>query len=643
MHGRSAALAARGALAARALGARTLAVSTLAGTLVGSTLVASTLVTSAFAAGAPAAKASKAAPAESRSSAGTPTEPRGYHPIVASRGGETVVLTGRDLTADQVVAIARYGAKVALSEEARRRQADAYGLLLEGAAEGMAIYGFNRAPGAGREIPLFSGDPLSPENEALLSAKAAKAFLNGPRQGIGPEVADEEIVRALLAVRANTMVSEAASPALSQMLIDLLNRRVTPVVQSRGSLGEADLAAMGNVLGTMGGAGEAYHQGRRMSAAQALAAAGLKPLRPADAIYPSALTSTNAFSVGQTALLVHDAKLCLDWADLALALDLTALNSSVTPLSTPVQASRPFKYSNRVAARVLSMVKGSYLFDEDPKRIIQDPESQRASYSRQGSAWKAWATLRDTLGIQLNSSDHNPGVEVGAGPADSWELATPQLGKYYVKGGPESHGQHGYILSNANWDPYPMANEIEALSGALANMDVAVVQRIYRFSSTFFTVISPQDVMSAADLADSIQSDVDGYNPTAIWQDIQGLAHLQSVEGNPISNTVEELQAQTVLKTVRARQIVDDTVRLIGEDLLTATFWLDVRHAQGPGRNFGAAPTAAWTALRHTVPFRQKPDERPPRPTGEIVRDFMLDHPAAEFFAPLATYIDAGP
>jgi histidine ammonia-lyase len=188
-----------------------------------------------------------------------------------------------------------------------------------------------------------------------------------------------------------------------------------------------------------------------------------------------------------------------------------------------------------------------------------------------------------------------------------------------------------------------MANEIEALSGALANMDVAVVQRIYRFSSTFFTVISPQDVMSAADLADSIQSDVDGYNPTAIWQDIQGLAHLQSVEGNPISNTVEELQAQTVQKTVRARQIVDDTVRLIGEDLLTATFWLDVRHAQGPERSFGAAPTAAWTAFRRTVPFRQKPDERPPRPTGEIVRDFMLEHPASEFFAPLAKDIDAGP
>ena len=94
-----------------------------------------------------------------------------------------------------------------------------------------------------------------------------------------------------------------------------------------------------------------------------------------------------------------------------------------------------------------------------PKRIIQDPESQRASFSRQGAAWKAWSILRDTLLTQINSSDHNPAVKVQAAPEDSWELDTPQLRKYFVKGGPESHGQHGFVLSNANWDPYPMANE----------------------------------------------------------------------------------------------------------------------------------------------------------------------------------------
>jgi histidine ammonia-lyase len=565
-----------------------------------------------------------------------------YRPIVPSRSGETIVLTGHDLTTDQLVAIARYGAKVALSPEAKQRQSDAYGLLLEASAEGIAIYGFNRGAGAGREVALFKGDPLAPENKALLSARVASQIQNGPRQGIGPEVSEEEIVRAQMTVRANTMVYEAASPALSAILIEMLNRRVTPVVQSRGSLGEADLAAMGNMLGAMGGAGDAYYQGRRMSAAAALAAAGLKPLQPSEVVYPSALTSTNAYSVGQTALLVHDAKLTLDWADLTLAMDLEAMNSSVTPLTTPVQANRPFKYSNLEAARVLDMIQGSYLFEVDAKRIIQDPESQRASFSRQGAAWKAWSILRDTLLTQLNSSDHNPAVKVGAAPEDSWELNTPQLRQYFVKGGPESHGQHGFILSNANWDPYPMANEIEAFTNALANMDVAVVQRIYRFSSTFFTVVAPKDVLSSDQLEASVQSDVDGYNPTAIWNEVLSSAHMLTPEGNPVSNDVEELQAQTVGKAIHARETLEDTARLLGEDLLTATFWMDVRRAQVPGRDFGRAPTAAWTAFRQAVPWQQAREARPHQPVGNIVYAFLTAHPAAEFYPPMAREIDAG-
>jgi histidine ammonia-lyase len=566
----------------------------------------------------------------------------GYHPIAPTRASEVIVLTGHDLNVDQVIAIARDGAQVRFSPDAKQRQADAYGLLLEGSAEGIPIYGFNRGAGAAREVALFTGDPLAPTNKALLSKRVEKAILNGPRQGIGPEVADEEIVRSLMAVRANTLTYEAASPALSDLLTEMLNRRVTPVVQSRGSLGEADLAALANVFGVMGGAGDAYYRGRRMSAGAALAAAGLKPLQPADVLYPSALISTNALSMGQAALLVHDAKLTLDWADLILAMDLEAMNSSVTPLSTPVQAARPFKYSNLEAARVLEMIRGSYLFEDDPKRIIQDSESQRASFSRQGAAWKAWSTLRDSLLTQINSSDHNPAVKVGAAPADSWELDTPQIAKYFVKGGPESHGQHGFILSNANWDPYPLANEVEALGTALANMDVAVVQRIYRFGSTFFTSIAPKDVLGQDELDASVQSDVDGYNPTAIWLDIQNLTRTLTPEGVAFSNGVEELQAQTVAKVTRARQAVEDTRLLLGEDLLTATFWMDVRRAQSPRRGFGRAPTAAWTAFRQTIPWQQKPQERPHRPVGDIIHDFMAAHPAAEFHAPLAQEIDGG-
>src|SRR5271163_4319948 len=204
----------------------------------------------------------------------------GYHPISPTMLDKTITLTGHDLTIEQLVDVARYGAKVQLSPDAKQRQADNYGLLLEAAAEGVAVYWFNRGAGDQRETIMFSGDPLTPENTAYLERTQLREFQRGAVAGYGPEVREEEIVRAMMVVRANAMTHNAPSPQLSQMLIDLLNRRVTPVVQSRGTLGEGDLAQLSNVAATMVGSGDAYYQGQRMTAAAALAKAQLAPLQP---------------------------------------------------------------------------------------------------------------------------------------------------------------------------------------------------------------------------------------------------------------------------------------------------------------------------------------------------------------------------
>src|SRR5580692_7494702 len=253
-----------------------------------------------------------------------------YEPITPTMSDKVITLTGRDMTVEQVVDVARYGAKVRLSPEAKQRQADNYGLLLEAAAEGIPVYWFNRGAGDQRETIMFSGDPLSPKNKAYLEKSQLQEFRMGAVWGYGPEVDEEEIVRAMMLVRANAMTHNAPSPQLAQMLLDLLNQRITPVVQSRGTVGEGDLAQLGNVAGTMVGAGEAYYQGVRMPAAKALAQAGLKPIQPF-AADENALTSSDAYATGQAALVVNDARRALEWADLIYAMDLDGMNSSITP------------------------------------------------------------------------------------------------------------------------------------------------------------------------------------------------------------------------------------------------------------------------------------------------------------------------
>ena len=218
-----------------------------------------------------------------------------YQPISEIQQDKTITLTGRDLTIEQVVDIARHGAKVELSAEALQRSADAYGLLLQGAAEGITIYWFNRGAGDQRETVIFSGDPTSPENKKLLSEQQLSRFKGGVARGYGPEISEEALVRAIMAIRANTMSYEAASPPLTHILVDMLNKRVTPVVQSRGTLGEGDLPTMGNIAAAMVGEGDAYYQGVRMKAAEALQKAGIKPLEPF-AADQAALISTNAYA-----------------------------------------------------------------------------------------------------------------------------------------------------------------------------------------------------------------------------------------------------------------------------------------------------------------------------------------------------------
>jgi len=449
--------------------------------------------------------------------------------------------------------------------------------------------------------------------------------------GALPEIPDEDLVRTVLLIIANSSPLGSAEPDNMQMLVDLLNHWITPVAYTRGTLGEADFPAVSNnIQATMSGKGEVYYKGVRMKAVQALQQAGLKPIKP------SFGGAENAYGDARAALLVADGRQTLEWVDLIYALDKIGMNSSITPMVSPVQAQRPFKWVNWDAARVMDILKGSYLFEDDPKRILQDPQSMRASYVRQGSAWQAWAALRDSVQLQINSSDLNPMVILDGSPSDSWELSTPQMMRYYVKGGPLSHGQHGFVFSTANWDPYPMANDIEAFTNALANMDIAVAQRIERFTdrgpTAFFTGIKPADVLTPEQITKSPALSEPFWVFMDLWQEIQSLSQSLPPEGIAADVGVADIASLTRLKATRGQQVVELTLQLLGYDFWNATYWMDVRKAQDPSRSFGPVPTAAWTAFRKVLPWQQDPESRPQVPYGIVAYQFLKSTPATTFY-----------
>jgi histidine ammonia-lyase len=556
-----------------------------------------------------------------------------YRPIAATMANTTITLTGHDLTIEQVVDIARFGAKVRIGDDAMRRAADSFGLLLEAQHEGIPVYRFNRLAGSGREVATMTGDPDTPENKAKLAARhdmQSSTIGQGPFAGFGEDIPDEDIGRAMLAVNANIVTFEAASPAYIQGIVDLLNYGVTPAVHWRGAIGEADFVP---VAATMTGRGFAYFHGSRMPAAEALAKAGLKPIHLEG--NDEALGTTSALTAGFSALLVNDARALIEWHDLIWAMDLEGMNGNVGPLSLPVQATRPYPWANFAASRVLAMLRGSYLFDGE-YRILQDPESLRATVWRDGGVWAAWARLRDSTLIQMNSTDHNPTVRPDISPEDSWELATPQLLKSYVKGGRFSHGKHGYILSNSDWDPYPLVNDVEAFPMALVNLMVAVVQRVHRFEDPFFTVTDASQLLKSHPGPEGASGTGAGGGGGAIadalWQELKPLANPIPPDGVTADKGVGDLDAVPLLKLMRMRQALDVSRDILGQDLLNAAFWMDVRKLENPARTFGPGPGAVLANFRKLVPFRDAVTQPSFTTRDDLAVDFLRTNVPASIY-----------
>jgi histidine ammonia-lyase len=559
-----------------------------------------------------------------------------YNPITPSKADTTITLNGKNMSVEDVVDIARHGAKVRLTQGALQQQQDAYELVLRGARQGIPIYGFNRGGGAEREDVIFEGDPLSAENAPVLTQRQLNSYRRGSRhasgerhQGIGPEVQDEEIVRAQMAVGVNRLRYAVNTPAVSQMLIDFVNHRITPVVVARGTDGQGDLAQDSNIRAAMVGVGEVYYRGERMPAEIALARAGLQPLTPTvDSLGVYSGWPHNAYTDGQIALLLHEAKEMLDWSDLTFAMSMLGLNSSITPITAVPQGVRPYPYQNWQSRRLINILWGSYLFDLEPTagRILQDPLSFRDYNQRNGSLWQAYRQLKRDLLIQINSNSRNPVVLPGARPSDSRELNTPWVRRYFVTG---AGNRGGFVLSGSNFDSTTLNNDMESFVLSLAQSLVGAKERVQRFTDPFFTVITmsdlPEELRGTAPLGD-------GFAMSDLTAELKSLANPVPAEGMFTEEGIQDVQGFGRLKVAKARVAVDTAMYLISQELLTATHWMDIRRAQRSSRTFAAAPTAAWRAFRVLSPWQEDPDEQLNVPASQgLAYAFMKGNPAAGF------------
>ena len=173
----------------------------------------------------------------------------------------TLRLTGTDLSIADVLAVARRRTPVALDRQAERRMSESAKVVAELAAHDAAVYGVNTGFGDLATVRIPIGE-LKALQRNLIRSHAA---------GVGDPL-PVDVVRAVLLLRANTLAAgrSGVRPGLAEMLLEMLDRGVHPVIPMHGSVGASgDLAPLAHAALVVIGEGEAYVEDVRMSGADA--------------------------------------------------------------------------------------------------------------------------------------------------------------------------------------------------------------------------------------------------------------------------------------------------------------------------------------------------------------------------------------
>ncbi|WP_393082151.1 aromatic amino acid ammonia-lyase [Streptomyces sp. LN704] len=295
-----------------------------------------------------------------------------------------VVLDGCGTGVEDIVRLADGTARPVPGTEAMKRVEVSWDAARQIAATGR-VYGRSTGVGANR-------------NEDVPTEAAAEhglRLLRSHAGAIGEELPARQ-VRAMLAVRANQLLAGGAGlrPTVVTALCEALEAGAYPVVNEFGSVGTGDIAA----LAQLGLALVGEHRWRGTGAP------GPQPLDNNDAL---ALISSNALTLGQSALALHELRGLIAATQVVAALSMLAVDGSHEAYAAPVHAARPHRGSVEVARRMRELI-GAADRPTPPLGRIQDPYGFRCVPQIHGPAHDAADALDEVLSVEINAAAENP-------------------------------------------------------------------------------------------------------------------------------------------------------------------------------------------------------------------------------------------
>jgi len=510
---------------------------------------------------------------------------------------QEVLIDGESLNFESVLRVAYSDPgmpSVRLAESAVvkvNRAAAAVDKLIE---RGEIAYGITTGFGA------FKDKIISPEEVEQLQRNIVLSHA----VGVGPEF-DDPTVRAIMLIRANTLARgfSGIRRETLELILELLNRGVHPVIPTKGSLGASgDLAPLAHFACVLIGEGQARYEGKVLSGGDALRAAGLKPVTLKA---KEGLALTNGTSVMTAVGLIETQRAmrlaCL--ADIAGSMTLEALNGTTAAFDDRIHQLRPHPRQIVCAANLRELLAGSdFVRGFDPNNV-QDAYTLRCIPQVHGACRDAVAYAEWLLNLELNAVTDNPLIFIND----------------------EGDGPDIEVISGGNFHGEPLAIGFDYLAIALAELGNISERRIMRLTdeaSNSHTL--PAFLTERGGLNSGFM--IVQYTAAALCTENKVLAHPASVDTIPSSANVEDHVSMGATAALKLRAIADNLSDIIAIELLCAAQAIDLRRkCMGNGVKLGAGTAPFYELIRKSVPFVESDEYMKDHIEAcrKIVRDYI--------------------
>ncbi|OGK23373.1 histidine ammonia-lyase [Candidatus Roizmanbacteria bacterium RIFCSPLOWO2_01_FULL_37_12] len=470
-----------------------------------------------------------------------------------------VKLTGDSLTIKQIKAVARDYAKVEIDKKAFSKSKLGYNILKDKINQKEKIYGVTTGFGE------FSQVFIDPDKAAQLQLNLIRSH----SAGVG-DPAKEDVVRATMLCRANYLASgmSGGRPILLQTLVEMLNKKVTPLILEQGSVGSSgDLAPLAMMTLPMIGEGEAFYEGKRMPGKIAMKKAGI-PLIKLQAKEGLALINGDTFMAGLGSLELYDALQIAKLSEIACAMTMESIEVVLQAMDEKIARARKFEGQIVTASNLRKLMNKSEILSGPPTRV-QDCYSIRCAPVILGASRESLLWVKRQFETEINAAQDNPLVFL----------------------------ETGEVLSGGNFHGQPICMPLETMAQAIQEYANASEIRQERMNNPYYSKILPAFLIESGGLNSGFM--MPQYASAALVNENKILCYPGIVDSIPVSAGQEDDCSMGTNAALKIQRIIRNTRYVLAIELMLGCQALDFKKGKKPGKGI----KAAYDLIRNYVPY----------------------------------------